>query len=339
MSALPEPLTSPQVEIVIPVYNEQDVVPVFHRQLCQVIDRLPHSFGIIYVNDGSSDGTQAALESLAAADARVRVIELSRNFGHQAALTAGLDQASAEWVITMDGDGEHPPELIPEMLMLAQHGYEVVLAQRVEPQRAGWFKRWTSEGFYRFINAIAATRIPAGVSDFRLMHRNALQALRGMREYHRFLRGMVAWIGFRTIIVPYTPAQRLGGRSHYSLARMLRLALNATFSFSLVPLYLGLSLGGIFLFLALAEAVYVLSFWVRGDQASLAPGWSSLMFVLLFTGGLLMVMLGIIGLYVGYIFQEVKGRPIYLIRRVTGTPAQSQPSAKGHDSPAAPPET
>lgn len=305
-----------QVAIVVPVYNEEAVVDAFHQRLRRVIDVLPVTFSIIYVNDGSTDGTQVALEAIAQADPRVVVVELSRNFGHQAALTAGLDQAEAEWVISMDGDGEHPPELIPEMLALATQGYEVVLAQRQEPQQAGWFKRWTSEAFYYLINRIASTPIPPGVSDFRLLHRRALEALRQMREYHRFLRGMVAWAGFRTVILPYAPTPRLGGHSHYSLQKMLRLAFNAIFSFSLVPLYLGISLGGVFLFLALLEALYVLSFWLTGRQASLAPGWSSLMFVLLFVGGSLMIMLGIIGLYVGYIFQEVKQRPIYFIRRM-----------------------
>lgn len=312
-----ESVTHPShVAIVIPVFNEETVVAAFHQRLRAVIDPLPYTFSIYYINDGSTDGTQAVLETLVKSDPRVTVLELSRNFGHQAALTAGLDQAEAEWVISMDGDGEHPPELIPEMLALAAQGYEVVLAQRQEPQRAGWFKRWTSEGFYRLINRIASTPIPPGVSDFRLLHRRAVHALRQMREYHRFLRGMVGWMGFRTVILPYTPAPRLGGHSHYSLQKMLRLAFNAIFSFSLVPLYIGISLGGCFLFLALLEALYVLSFWLTGRQASLAPGWSSLMFVLLFVGGSLMIMLGIIGLYVGYIFQEVKERPIYLIRRV-----------------------
>ncbi|WP_299027021.1 glycosyltransferase family 2 protein [uncultured Thermanaerothrix sp.] len=324
---------SPQVAIVIPVFNEEDVVTAFHQRLRKVIDALPYTFSIIYINDGSTDGTQAALEAVAQTDLRVTVLELSRNFGHQAALTAGLDRAEAEWVISMDGDGEHPPELIPEMLALAAQGYEVVLAQRQEPQRAGWFKRWTSAAFYYLLNRIASTPIPPGVADFRLLHCRALEALRQMREYHRFLRGMVGWMGFRTVILPYAPAPRLGGHSHYSLQKMLRLAFNAIFSFSLVPLYLGISLGGVFLLLALLEALYVLSFWLTGRQASLAPGWSSLMFVLLFVGGSLMIMLGIIGLYVGYIFQEVKQRPIYFVRRVI----TFSPDAESEHTPDAPP--
>jgi dolichol-phosphate mannosyltransferase len=315
---MPETNPLEKVEIIIPVYNEEAGIGAFHQQLRAVVDGLPYPFGFIYVNDGSSDGTQAQLETLCAADDRVRVIELSRNFGHQAAITAGLDQADADAVITMDGDGEHPPEMIPEMLALAESGYEVVLAQRLEDQQASWFKRWTSNSFYKLINRIGDTQIQPGVGDFRLIRRNALVALKNLHEYHRFLRGMVSWMGYRTVILPYTPAKRIAGVSKFSLRKMLKLAMNAIFSFSLVPLYIAISLGGIFLLLALAEAIYVLRFWVLGLESGLAQGWSSLMFVLLIVGGTIMVTLGIIGIYLGYIFQEVKGRPVYLIRRILG---------------------
>ena len=306
------------VDIVVPVYNEEAAIEAFHQQLCAALDGLAYAFRFIYVNDGSADATAARLEALAAADDRLLLVELSRNFGHQAALTAGLDAADADFTLTLDGDGEHPPELIPQMLELAQAGYEVVLTQRVEGQQASAFKRWTSDRFYALLNRVADTKIPPGAGDFRLLARPALTALKQMPEHHRFLRGMVAWMGFRTVLLPYTPARRLAGQSKYSLAKMVRLAMNAVFSFSLVPLYVSLSLGGIFLLLALVEAIYVLSFWVSGQQASLAPGWSSLMFVLLVVGGMVMVTLGIMGLYLGYIFQEVKRRPTYLIRKITG---------------------
>lgn len=317
---MPETNPLETVEIIIPVFNEEAGIGAFHQQLCAVVDGLLYRVGFVYVNDGSSDGTQAQLEALFAADERVRVIELSRNFGHQAAITAGLDQAAthADAVITLDGDGEHPPEMIPEMLALAQSGYEVVLAQRLEDQKAAWFKRWTSHSFYRLINRIGDTQIPPGVGDFRLIRRNALDALKNLHEYHRFLRGMVAWMGYRTVILPYTPAKRIAGASKFSLRKMFKLAMNAIFSFSLVPLYIAISLGGIFLLLAFAEAIYVLRFWVLGLESGLAQGWSSLMFVLLIVGGTIMVTLGIIGIYLGYIFQEVKGRPVYLIRRILG---------------------
>jgi dolichol-phosphate mannosyltransferase len=306
------------IEIIVPVYNEESGIETFHAQLCAVVDELRFQFNFTYVNDGSSDNTQAFLENLVNSDGRVKVIELSRNFGHQAAITAGIDQAEADVVITMDGDGEHPAEMIAEMLKLAQAGYEVVLAQRLEDQKASWFKRWTSNSFYTLINRIGDTQIQPGVGDFRLITRNVLVSLKNMSEYHRFLRGMVAWMGYHTVILPYTPAKRIAGISKFSLKKMLKLAMNAIFSFSLVPLYIAISLGGIFLLLALAEAVYVLRFWLLGLESGLAQGWSSLMFVLLIVGGTIMITLGVIGIYLGYIFQEVKDRPVYLIRSMLG---------------------
>lgn len=312
------------VEIIIPVYNEENGTETFHLQLCNVVDSLPFQLRFTYINDGSNDQTQDVLERLALKDNRIKVIELSRNFGHQAAITAGIDSADADAVITIDGDGEHPPEMIPEMLKLAQTGYEVVLAQRLEDQQASWFKRWTSSAFYWFINRIGDTQIQPGVGDFRLITRNVLTSLKHLNEYHRFLRGMVAWMGYRTVILPYTPQKRIAGNSKFSLKKMIKLAMNAIFSFSLVPLYIAISLGGIFLLLALAEAIYVLRFWLLGLESGLAQGWSSLMFVLLIVGGTIMVTLGIIGIYLGYIFQEVKGRPVYLIRRILGKNTSDQ---------------
>lgn len=315
----------PKVDLVIPVYNEEEAIAAFHRRLRAVIDPLPYSFTLLYVNDGSKDATAERLAEIAADDRRVTVIELSRNFGHQAALTAGLDHSRGDYVISLDGDGEHPPEMIPQMMQLALNGYEVVLTQRVESQQAGWFKRWTSDAFYRWLNRLSNTRILPGSGDFRLLSRKAADALSQMREYQRFLRGMVAWMGFQTVILPYTPAQRLAGHSKYSLSKMLKLAADALFSFSLAPLFIGISLGGVFLLLALIEVIYVLSFWVTNRQDTLAPGWSSLMFVLLVVGGVLMITLGIIGVYVGFIFQEVKRRPIYFVRRILSSSEESAP--------------
>lgn len=304
------------VGIVIPVYNEEEALPAFHRQLCGAVDALPYRFHFYYVNDGSTDGTPDILRGLAQDDPRLTAIELSRNFGHQAALTAGIDLAEGDYIITMDGDGQHPPTLLASMLELAGAGYDLVLTQRADETSSGGFKQRTAALFYRLINRVGDTQVLPGGADFRLMSRTVVDALKQMREYHRFLRGMVAWMGFRTVILPYQSPARLGGRSKYTLRKMLRLAANAIFSFSLVPLYVGISLGVLMLVLAVAEMIYVLSFWVTGNQQSLEPGWSSLMFVLLVIGGILMILLGFIGIYVGLIFQEVKHRPIYLIRRV-----------------------
>jgi len=301
------------IDLVIPVYNEVGVVEQTHAHICAVIKSLPYDFTFYYVDDGSDDGTPASLKSLG--DTRVQVLEFSRNFGHQAALTAGMDATQGDIVITMDGDGQHPPEMIREMIELVRQGYEVVQTQRVDKAQPVSFKKWTSGLFYRLINAISGTRVLPGTADFRALSRQAVDALKAMPEYHRFLRGMVSWIGFSTVILPYQPAERISGVSKYSTKKMFRLAMDAIFSFSLVPLYIGLSMGGLLLCLALLEMVYVLSFWVTGSTSNLAPGWSSLMFVILIVGGMLMVLLGFIGIYVGYIFQEVKRRPVYLIKK------------------------
>ena len=303
-----------RVDIVVPVYNEAGVIDQTHARICKIVDNLPHDFKLIYVDDGSSDGTVDTLRKIADNDPRISLLELSRNFGHQAALSAGMDASLGEVVITMDGDGQHPPEMIPQMLDLIAQGYDVVQTQRMDEAQPASFKKWTSVFFYRLINSISGTRVLPGTADFRALTRQAVDALKQMPEYHRFLRGMVSWIGYKTIILPYQPEERISGVSKYSLSKMVRLAMDAIFSFSLVPLYIGLSFGALLFCLAALEMVYVLSFWVTGRTSSLAPGWSSLMFVILIVGGMLMALLGFIGVYVGYIFQEVKRRPIYLIK-------------------------
>jgi len=277
--------------------------------------RREYDVRIYYVNDGSIDHTGAELAKLAAEDTGVTILELSRNFGHQAALTAGLDRADGDAVVTLDGDGQHPPALIPEMVALFRAGYEVVLTQRVAAEQPR-VKRWTSTGFYRLLSAIGDTQITADSADFRLVSRPVLEALREMREYHRFLRGMVAWAGYRTVVLPYTERARIGGQAKYSLRRRARLAADATFSFSLLPLRIALLVGLCFLVLAAAEALYVVSFWLTGRQHQLVPGWASLMFMVLIVGAALMFAVGLVGIYVGYIFQEVKRRPVYLLRDV-----------------------
>jgi len=304
------------VDIVIPVYNEAAGLERFHGELVGILAGLEHDFTIYYVNDGSTDTTRDTIRKLTVSDARVVHVELSRNFGHQAALTAGLDLAHGDAVITMDGDGQHPPGLIAEMLRLAEIGYDIVLTQRRAGQQPVRWKATTSRAFYWLLGRLAATDILPNAGDYRLMSRSAVAALRGMREYHRFLRGMVSWMGFHAVILPYTERARFSGRPKYSLAKMSKLAADAIFSFSLVPLHLGLLFGSVFVLLALAESAYVLSFWLRGRQGLLAPGWSSLMFVVLIVGGILMTMIGFVGIYVGRIFQEVKRRPIYLVKAV-----------------------
>ena len=305
-----------KVDLIVPVYNEAGVIETIHKQIRAVVDKLPHEFQFLYVDDGSDDGTAESLQSVTQADRRATVLTLSRNFGHQAALTAGLDQSAGDIVITMDGDGQHPPELIPEMIHLVAQGYDIVQGQRAAEARPSLFKRWTSDSFYKVINTISGTQMVAGAADFRALSRQAVDALKGMPEYHRFLRGMISWMGYRSVILPYHQPARVAGKSKYSLGKMFRLASDAIFSFSLIPLYIGLSSGLVFFALAFAQLSWVL--WLsitKNTEYYVAPGWSSLMGVLLIASGIIMILLGFIGVYVGYIFQEVKRRPVYLLKK------------------------
>lgn len=317
-----------RLAIVIPIFNEKESVEQFHQQLVEVLDALPYRTGIYYIDDGSTDTSLELVARIAAADSRVTIVELSRNFGHQSAITAGLDLAHGDAVITMDGDGQHPPELLPQMVRLFEEGYDIVMTQRTNEKGLGVLKRITSRTFYWVINRLGDTHIQPGSADFRLHSRSVVDAINEMGDYHRFIRGMVAWVGFRTVILPFTPPERIGGKSKYSFSKMVRLSMDAVFSFSLVPLRIGILLGLFFLFLALLEMAYVLRFWIVGQENQLVPGWSSLMFVILIVGGFLMVTLGFVGIYIGYIFQQVKGRPPYIVKRTEGAREAMAPDAE-----------
>ena len=318
------------LSIVVPVYNEEEALPLFYTQLKETLSALNREWEILFVDDGSKDRTGEIIDALSQETAAVHAIHFSRNFGHQAALCAGLEHARGSYIITMDGDGQHPPKLIPQMIELADSGYDIVLTQRIEAEQKASFKKWSSETFYKLLNKVSDTQTLPGGADFRLMNREALDALLSLPEFHKFLRGMVSWIGFRSVILPFEVPKRLAGHTKYSLKKMFRLASDAIFSFSMVPLYIGLSAGAIFLILAVIEAIYVLSFWISGNTAGLAPGWSSLMFMMLIIGAVLMIIMGFIGVYVGYIFQEVKHRPVYIIRNPK--PASEEQNSKEQTS-------
>jgi len=305
----------PKLDLVIPVYNEQEGIRTFHESLVAV--KLPEGFSrrYIYVDDGSTDETATLLEQMALADPQISVIRLSRNFGHQAALTAGLDAAEGDVIVTMDGDGQHPASLIPEMMKLHTAGYDVVQAQRIDAAETGsLFKRSTSRFFYRMLSAIGEVQLDEGVSDFRLVSRRALEALRLLPEYHRFLRGMAVWVGFPSVLLPYHPASRVAGTPKYSLTKMFRLAGDGLFSFSLFPLRIALILGGAFIVLAVFEMGYIASFLVEGRRSDLVPGWASIILIMTVGTAVNLFILGILGVYIGMIFREVKKRPIYIVR-------------------------
>src|SRR5262245_60806019 len=298
--------------IVSPCFNEQEVIEMFYSALKDVLDAVPDiDYRLILVDDGSSDSTLEKLNALAAVDPSVRVYSLSRNFGHQAALSAGLDAARGDAVIMMDSDLQHPPTLIPRMIELWREGNDIVSAVRQSTADATLLKRFSSRGFYWVLNLLSDTRIVPGAADFCLLSRKAHGALRKMPEKHRFLRGMVSWMGYRRALLPYEAAKRAAGKSKYSRAKMVRLALDATFSFSVTPIRIATRLGLSIVALGMFYLTYIL---VRAlFFGGLVQGWSSMVGVTLVLGGLQFVFIGLIGAYLGRVFEEVKRRPTYLL--------------------------
>lgn len=301
----------PTLDLVIPLYNEQDCLPQVHVRLSEVLEPLPHRARILFVDDGSSDRTPQICQSLAERDPRVGYIRLSRNFGHQAALTAGLDAADADAVITMDGDLQDPPEMIPDFLRAWEHGAEVVSGVRDERSQLGWLKRTTSTLFYRLLNRISPLPITPDAADFRLLDRKVVQAIRGVREQSRFLRGIYAWVGFRQAQVRYPKGVRAAGRSKYGPLRMMLFALSAVLSFSRVPLRLVTLFGLLVAGISFVYGVYVMSQQLLYHRA--VPGWTSLAVLVSFLSGVQLVTLGVVGEYVGQVLEEAKARPLYLV--------------------------
>jgi len=321
-----------RLDLVVPVFNEGEALPAFQQDLARVLAGMNYAWRVIFVDDGSPDEMPALLQAFHTRDPRMTWIRLSRNFGYQAALTAGLDAVEADAVVMMDGDGEHPPELIPEMLALFESGYAIVTTSRVAAGRLG-VRDWPRHIFYRLLNLLSDTKVGPGVTDYRLLSRAAVEALRQMPERHRYLRGMVAWLGFKSVVLPFVPPARKGGQSKWSFRQLLRLAGQAILSFSLAPLSVGLVVGLLFMLFALCEALYVVGLWLAGRGGEIAPGWSSLMFVLLIVGSGLMVTLSIVGIYAGLTYQEVKRRPVYIVQegRLPSSSAAAPSRGVRHD--------
>lgn len=308
--------TKLKLSIVCPAYEEEPALPIFHQELIRVVGELEEDFEIevLYVDDGSKDGTLGVLRRLARSDARIRYLSLSRNFGHQAALTAGLEHAQGDVIVTLDSDLQHPPQLIPKLIDCWRQGAEVVLTIRQDEPSLGWFKRLSSRWFYKVMRWLGDTETRPAAADFRLMSRKAVDGLLRLREAHRFLRGMVQWLGFTTTEVPYQPSSRVAGKSKYTLRNMSRLACDALFSFSRVPLRLAIFLG-LFatvagLFLTLDVAVQGLVPALRGSNLATLTILAALGLV----GGAILGCLGIVGEYVGRIYEQVKDRPLYLLK-------------------------
>ena len=309
------------ISIVVPCYNEAPVLRETHRRLTELADRVADvRFEFIYVDDGSRDDTAAALHELSQADVRVRGIRLSRNFGHQIATTAGIENAKGDAIVVIDADLQDPPEIIDEMIVRWREGYDVAYGQRIERAGETRLKLWTARTFYRWMNRLSRVQLPLDTGDFRLMDRAVAQALLQMPERDRFLRGMVSWVGFRQIAVRYRRDARYAGESKYPLLKMLRFAGDAIFSFSFTPLRLAVWTGFFVIFLALLGIVYAVVVRFFMDPSAWVRGWASLFVAILFMGGVQLISLGIIGEYVGRIYGEVKRRPLYFVRERFGFP-------------------
>ncbi len=305
------------LSVVVPCFNEEAVVRETNRRLLDTLETIPAlTFEIVYVDDGSRDATLNLLREIQCADTRVRVIALSRNFGHEIATTAGLKSAAGDVVVIIDADLQDPPEVIPEMLDRWRAGADVAYGVRTEREGERRFKRWTASAFYRLLDRLADVSIPLDSGDFRLMNRMVVDAFLAMPERDRFVRGMVVWTGFRQEPVPYRRAARAAGETKYRFTKLLCLAADSILSFSLAPLRLATWLGFLTSGLALSGIVYALVSRLLTD--AWVSGWASLLISVLFFGGVQLVCLGIIGEYVGRIYGEVKRRPLYLVKERLG---------------------
>lgn len=298
--------------IVAPIYNELENIPELYRRVSEVMNSTHEPWELILIDDGSTDGSTEAIRTLAREDECVRPVIFARNFGHQIAITAGWDYARGDAVVIIDADLQDPPELILEMAKKWKEGYEVVYAVRAEREGESWFKLWTASLFYRLIYRITDVKIPLDTGDFRLMDRKVVDVLRNMRERHRFPRGMSAWVGFKQVGVEYKRAARKAGETKYPFRKMFRLALNAITSFSYFPLqvatFFGFASAGIAI-IAIPPVIYLR---ITGSQAFF--GQATTLIAVLFLGGVQLISLGILGEYIGRLYDEAKGRPLYIVR-------------------------
>lgn len=315
----------PFISVVIPCYNEEEALPILHERLSKVLRRCTDQYEIILANDGSRDRTIDVIRSLATADPHVRGIDLSRNFGHQMCLTAGLDHARGEVILMMDADLQDPPELLPRMLKAWRNGADVVYAVRKKRIGESTFKLATAALFYRLLRMSTKVDIPVDTGDFRLIDRTALDGVLAIRENNRFLRGLFSWVGFRQEPIYYVRQQRVAGESKYPLRKMLRFAFDGITSFSWSPLRLAMWLGLVSAALSFLYGTVVI--W-EGLSGGTVPGWASTTVSVLFLGGIQLVTIGLLGEYIGRIFEEVKQRPLYLVREVIEAPSSDQKSTK-----------
>jgi dolichol-phosphate mannosyltransferase len=306
----------PRLSLVVPIWNEEPVIPELYKRVVETMDRTGETWELVCVNDGSRDCSLELLTELNAQDPRVKVISFSRNFGHQVAITAGADFAEGDAVIVMDADLQDPPDTVLRMIEKWREGYEVVYAKRIKREGETRFKLITAAAFYRLLQNITDVEIPVDTGDFRLMDRRVVLTMRTLREKHRFMRGLSAWVGFRQIGVEYERAERYAGETKYPLRKMVRLAVAAITSFSFLPLQLATYVG--FALAGLSLAGIVLAIVLRLSGSSAFQGQATTLVAVLFLGGIQLIFLGIIGEYIGRIYDESKGRPLYIVSHAWG---------------------
>ena len=318
------------LSVVVPVYFEEAVIEAFYRRACEALAALDPEFQIelIFVNDGSTDRTLEILLSLREQDPRVKVLHFSRNFGHQIAVTAGLDHAEGDVVVVIDADLQDPPEVIIEMLGKWREGYKVVYGVRAERKGETAFKLWTARIFYRLLSKLSDVRIPLDTGDFRLMDRVVVEGLRSMPEESRYIRGMVSWLGYRQCGLPYVRDARFAGKTKYTLRKMVRFAFNGITSFSEKPLILAGWMGVLASCVGFAYLVYILVGKFL-SPTSVVSGWASLMGVVIFFGGIQLLSMGILGQYIGRIYRESKHRPLYILEALGESGSDASAPASG----------
>ncbi len=311
-------MPDPVVSVVLPVYNEEEVLPETLRRLTAALESVGEPFEVVVVNDGSRDGTMRIVREVCAADPRFKLVSFSRNFGHQTAITAGMDHSSGQAIVVIDADLQDPPEVIAELVSRWREGYEVVYARRIERKGETAFKRRTARLYYRLLRGLTTVDIPVDTGDFRLIDAKVRDALLAVPEHNRYVRGLVSWLGFRQTFVPYVREKRFAGVTKYPLRKMIRLAADGITSFSYKPLKAGIAIGVALSVFALLFALFIFVSRLAG-WVFMEPGWASLMCVMLFFFGVVLIMLGVIGEYIARIFEEVKGRPLYIVSERIGT--------------------
>ncbi|HEY9750518.1 MAG TPA: glycosyltransferase family 2 protein [Allocoleopsis sp.] len=323
----------PYYSFVVPIYNEEATIPELYRRISSIMDRMDGPVELVLINDGSRDRSGELLRELHQRDARVCYLSLARNFGHQIAVTAGLNFARGQVVVILDADLQDPPELIPDMVEKWRQGYHVVYAQRTQRQREGWFKRFTAYAFYRILKQLADVEIPTDTGDFCLLDRQVVDVLNAMPERNRYIRGLRSWVGFRQTAILFERNPRFAGDVKYTFRKSLGLAVNGLVSFSKVPLRISTYIGLFSAAIALIMAVLVL-YWRFFAPGSPLTGYAAIIVAVFFLGAVQLVSIGILGEYIGRIYEEVKGRPLYTLAEVQGfhdtEPASSKAVSNGH---------